>query len=626
MLSISRMRRALARLGIFACSILITACGGGGGPAMGGNDPVPGACATDCGKAYVLLTDADGDFLSYTVDVVSLKLKRPNGTTVETLPATTRIDFAQYVDLSELLTAATIPNGAYSSVTLRLDYSNADISVEQNGAPAAARAVDSDGNGLGVVDVTVNLDNRHRLVVVPGRPSLFTLDFNLAASNVVDLTTTPAAVTVTPALVASLEFVEEKDLRLRGPMVSVNAAAGSYVVDVRPFHMRSLRFGQMTVHTDASTAFEVNGVSYAGTAGLEALNSAGAGTVTAALGTLTTATREFNAKTVFAGTSIPGIGVDGVIGDVIARSGDVLTVRGATVVRDSDGPHFARGNVKVTLGPATRVFKGGTVPVQAVDTDAISIGQAIEAFGTAAPVSAASMSGDWTLDATAGRVRMNVTPISGYVTATGTGALTLQLESIGGRRVSAFDFAGTGTSPDQDADPANYEVATGSLDLSGLNEHEAVRLLGFPTPFGAAPPDFTARTLIDYRRLPALLSITWGRNGTTAPFSSEETTGLVLDLENPDIGRLHHVSVGPRLLDLTGLPATPAIVPPEDGRTAYLIVMRDESHSFHDFADFVAALGTRLNGTTVVFSLVASGTWNGDGNVFTAHSIVVTLK
>jgi len=348
--------------------------------------------------------------------------------------------------------------------------------------------------------------------------------------------------------------------------------------------------------------------------------------VTAALGTLTTATREFNAKTVFAGTSIPGIGVDAVIGDVVARSGDVLTVRGATVVRDSDGPHFARGNVKVTLGPATRVIKGGTVPAQAVDSDAISVGQAIEAFGTAAPVSAASMSGDWTLDATAGRVRMNVTPISGFVKATGTGALALQLESIGGRRVAAFDFAGTGASSDQDADPANYEVATGSLDLSGLDEHEAIKLLGFPTSFGAAPPDFTARTLIDYRRLPALLSIAWGRNGTTAPFSSQEPTGLVLDLENPDIGRLHHISVGPRLLDLTSLPASPAIQPQEDGRTAYLIVLRDESHSFHDFEDFVAALGTRLNGTTVMFSMTASGAWNTDGNVFIARSVVATLR
>ena len=36
---------------------------------------------------------------------------------VETLPATTRIDFAQYVDLTEFFTAATIPNGDYVAAT-----------------------------------------------------------------------------------------------------------------------------------------------------------------------------------------------------------------------------------------------------------------------------------------------------------------------------------------------------------------------------------------------------------------------------------------------------------------------------------------------------------------------------
>ena len=85
----------------------------------------------------------------------------------------------------------------------------------------------------------MTLDNRHHLVVAPGRPSLFTLDFNLAATNSVDLTTTPATVTVTPALVASLDLVDQKDLRVRGPLVSVDTTAGTYVVDVRPFNMRN---------------------------------------------------------------------------------------------------------------------------------------------------------------------------------------------------------------------------------------------------------------------------------------------------------------------------------------------------------------------------------------------------
>jgi hypothetical protein len=122
-----------------------------------------------------------------------------------------------------------------------------------------------------------------------------------------------------------------------------------------------------------------------------------------------------------------------------------------------------------------------------------------------------------------------------------------------------------------------------------------------------------------------MMTVTFGLNGTTAPFSSQEASALVLNLANPDIGRLHFLSVGPRVLDLLALPASPSIVPPDNGPTAYLIVRRDESHSFHDFADFVAELGTRLNGSTAMVSLTASGSYDGDASTLTARSIVVIL-
>jgi hypothetical protein len=94
--------------------------------------------STDEGVVAIGLTDAAGDFLTYTVDVTSLTLTKADGTVVQALPQRTRVDFARFVDLTEFVTAATIPSGTYVSATLNLDYTNADIQVDDgNGAPVA---------------------------------------------------------------------------------------------------------------------------------------------------------------------------------------------------------------------------------------------------------------------------------------------------------------------------------------------------------------------------------------------------------------------------------------------------------------------------------------------------------
>jgi hypothetical protein len=103
----SGLRAALRSCG-FTLALFLAACGGGGGSMPSSSNAAPTSNCSDCGTMFVAITDADGDFLSYSVDVTSLKLKKANGTLVETLPATTRIDFAQLVDLTEFFTAATI--------------------------------------------------------------------------------------------------------------------------------------------------------------------------------------------------------------------------------------------------------------------------------------------------------------------------------------------------------------------------------------------------------------------------------------------------------------------------------------------------------------------------------------
>jgi hypothetical protein len=123
------------RLGVIALGAMaLTACGGGGvggaSPAGSGGVASPTACTSACGGALVTLTDAPGDFLSYIVTVDSLTLTRSDGTVVQTLPVKTTVDFAQLVNLSEIVSAAQIPDGNYVSASMTLDYSGATIVVD----------------------------------------------------------------------------------------------------------------------------------------------------------------------------------------------------------------------------------------------------------------------------------------------------------------------------------------------------------------------------------------------------------------------------------------------------------------------------------------------------------------
>ena len=53
---------------------------------------------------------------------------------METLPAVTKVDFAQLVDLTEVISAGQIPAAEYVSATLTLDYSGANITADDGTA------------------------------------------------------------------------------------------------------------------------------------------------------------------------------------------------------------------------------------------------------------------------------------------------------------------------------------------------------------------------------------------------------------------------------------------------------------------------------------------------------------
>ena len=625
-------RNAASRAAIAIVALVLAACGGGSGTATSGPeplatcDPADAGTLAECGSVIVAFTDADGDFLNYTVDVVSLTLETANGRVVETLPRETRINFTDYVDLTELVAVASVPPATYVAGTIRLDYTDAEVFVAVGDGSKEAVVTNQDGTSLEQAELRIRLSNRDQLTVRRGLQSLLQLDFDLAASHIVDIVPTPATAAAEPFIVAEVTPVDEKDMRVRGPLIEVDETTSAYSVALRPFHHRHGDFGRMAVQTNDDTEFEINGETFFGADGLQALAAAGRGTPTVAGGTLDVAERQFTAAIVLAGSSVPGAGRDAVVGNVIARDGDILTVRGATIIPHDRRAHF-HDDVLVQVGPDTKVFKDGD-RLADPGIEAISIGQRVTIRGSgpdAMPAATDANTPQILFDATAGAVRMHVTHLSGIVNTVVTGQVDIALQAIDRRRADIFDFSGTGASPDLDADPGNYEVATGNLTLAEFSAGKPVAIRGFPAAFGAAPPDFNGRTVIDFTDVRSALGVGWGQDGTTAPFLSMGADGLVLDNQNPAIDIRHYIKQGTVLIDLTALESGTTIVPPDSGRTLYVIKTADSLRQYADFAEFADDLLASLDGATSARSMFARGQYDVDSNVFTAFKLGVYL-
>lgn len=633
------MNAILRTMPLLALVLLIAGCGGGSGSPVAQAindsatcDPNDPSTAAECGTVLVSVTDAEGDFISYSVDILSLTLQRQDGSTVETLPAATRVDFAQLVDLSEVLSAVTMAPGDIAGGSIRLDYSNAEIFVEAGGDIVPATVVDDAGQPLGITDLEIRLADDDRLIVTRGRVALLSVDFDLAASHVVDTGFSPVLVTAQPYIVAEVEPVDEKETRLRGALLGVDLDAGTYTIAVRPWHRRDGEHGEVVVNTTDDTSYEIDDEMYEGQAGLEALALLPTRTVVVAFGTLNVAEREFTAEIVHAGLSVGGEDIDAIFGNVVARSGDQLTVKGAFAVRRDRVARFHR-TILVNVGPETTVFKVRND--QLLDDDAISVGQRIAAFGTivspdveptdeaeaeVAPLVVPI------LDATDGRVRMLVTHLHGRVTSVMPGQVNMALRGIDRLGIDHFDFTGTGMTPDLDADPADYEIATSTLPLANIEIDRSAKIMGFVTPFGVAPPDFEGRTVVDHRSIPSVMGMSWDEDGTTAPFLSMGPDGLVLALDNPEIGERHHIKIGREApISLLELPGSPLIAPTDSRRSLYGIAEPGHVELFRNFNEFVDELTERLNGFSGARSLSAYGTYDEAANSLTAYKIAVYM-
>jgi hypothetical protein len=605
----------------------------------------PASCTSStCGSMVMTVTDAAGDFLSYQVNLVSLQLQKADGSMVETLPATTAVDFVQLINLSEILSVRQIPPGDYVAAQVTVDFTNASIMVDDGtGTGVAVKPVDSTGAALGQLQLMVQLDAKNHLQINAAKASRIAFDFNLLASNMVDLTA--KTVTVSPVLVAGVVPVDNKQVRVRGEIASVDTANNAYTVQVDPFHDHNDdKQSAFVVHTTDTTTFEINGTPFVGAAGLAQLATLASDTLSVAFGSVDLTTQTFTATDVLAGTSVEGGGFDHILGTVIARTGNTLTVHAAHMQDHDNGDNhdgadnFMAGNSTVTIAAATAVTAQGQASAAPAHTIAeISVGSLIDAFGTASK----DGSGKVTFDAGAGRVRLDLTQVQGSLNAVGSNQITIKLNSIGRLPSSLFNFSGTAAAGGALSDPTHYVLGTGNLSLSPFTVGGSLLGIGFVAPFGGAPPDFNAITLAngsqgdvddndddnDNSGKGAQMDIDWGKSGTTAPFKTLDATHLDLDVSNSSIGSHHRIQVDPQDIDITALAGDPSIVA-AGGMTEFAITGQHgrATDNFSSFADFESALAMDLNGMTTALRLTADGQYDAASNTFTARRITILLS
>jgi hypothetical protein len=143
---------------------------------------------------------------------------------------------------------------------------------------------------LGQVTLTLLLDPSNELTIASKSTVRLSLNFNLAASNVVNVSA--KTVSVMPMMAASSQPIDTKTVRIRGPLGTVNTTDTNtwFSSGITPFDFSTAEGGSLTVSQTTGTSYEINGTPVSGTTGITQLASLTAGTMVEAFGTMTTST------------------------------------------------------------------------------------------------------------------------------------------------------------------------------------------------------------------------------------------------------------------------------------------------------------------------------------------------
>ncbi len=221
------------------------------------------------------------------------------------------------------------------------------------------------------------------------------------------------------------------------------------------------------------------------------------------------------------------------------------------------------------------------------------------------------------LDAGTGLVRLLITQLNGHANGVPAGNLIMTLDRIDGRPIGLFDFAGTGPTG-SDANPNSYQVATSTLDTSGIVANTPLKVRGFVRPFGqaTATDDFNAITLIDVTNAPA----------TATPFNSFPIGRLVVNLTNA--GLLRDVFRGGVDTQLSTAPVdAPTVQAINPARGLFVIGINGTVQVYTQMSAYQTALQADLLAGRKARSFVASGgTYVDATKTLTANAMAAALQ
>ncbi len=414
-------------------------------------------------------------YTSYIITIDSITLTRTDGYVAEAAGTPEIVDLTQVHNIAELWSSGSIPDGTYTSATITVDYTppvnggSSVISVMVDGKPQAATVVDAKtGAAPTTYSITTNFDPSNLPTITPTFAStsavLLSIDFDLAASGLVDLTKSPATFTVRPYVTIGMQAPNTKLIRVRGPLINSSVDVNTYTVYIRPFYDEANNIGSLTLFSQPNTVYTLNGKGYVGNNGLDALSVLSAGTTTTAGFTTfqtdynsangATAGR-FNLVYVVAGSTLEDVYTEGVSGDVIARNGNTVTLQGSTLFLNTADEFFFCGvadtdslcpdGTQVLLGAGTIVTadNNSTLTPSTLNSSWVSVGQHITARGVCVnncigPTVVLDATG--TSSTNTGSIRLQNTEAWGSLVASASGTSDLNAQTINNWPISRFRF------------------------------------------------------------------------------------------------------------------------------------------------------------------------------------------